>query len=442
MVAPETLFSEAECGGLGNCHRSYMNGASRHRHHPRYLLTRHPIDTLHLLRRDPVLTSMSLSRLPSASVLLLACFSACAGDAPRSTNNAATTVGSTRDTSTSAGNVTSSAPVASSAETAAAATPGAASATTAAVADTPVDSVTPHLIPGRGKMDATSFAATVRAGARAEAKWPAGPTPVAGALLPANRIIAYYGNPHSRKMGVIGEYPEQQMLGMLDKTVASWKAADPKTPVIPAIHLVTVVAQGAAGSDGMWRRREDPSMIEKSYQWAKGRHGLLILDIQASHSTVQQELPRLLTYLSRPDVHLGLDPEFYMHYDREGLRPSSKIGTMMASDVNYAIKTLDSLVVANKLPPKILVVHRFTSKMVPDAENIRPTSHVQVVMDMDGWGPPWLKFDSYRDYVVNHPVQFTGFKLFYHNDTKKGDALLTPGEVLQLRPRLSYIQYQ
>ena len=57
--------------------------------------------------------------------------------------------------------------------------------------------------------------------------------------------------------------------------------------------------------------------------------------------------------------------------------------------------------------------------MVPDAENIRPTPRVQVVMHMDGWGPPWLKFDSYRDYIVNHPVQYTGFKLFYHNDTKR-----------------------
>jgi hypothetical protein len=39
-------------------------------------------------------------------------------------------------------------------------------------------------------------------------------------------------------------------------------------------------------------------------------------------------------------------------------------------------------------------------------------------------------------------VQYTGFKLFYHNDTKKGDALLTPKELVQLRPSLSYIQYQ
>jgi hypothetical protein len=63
-------------------------------------------------------------------------------------------------------------------------------------------------------------------------------------------------------------------------------------------------------------------------------------------------------------------------------------------------------------------------------------------MDMDGWGPPWLKFDSYRDYIVSHPVQFTGFKLFYHNDVRKGDGLLTPSEVLRLLPRPMYIQYQ
>ena len=386
---------------------------------------------------------MPSNRLSSASVLAFLCVAACAGDVPKPADSVRTATGTA--TPAAPGNAVSNGSVALDSSTAGSSTPAAAAAEPAGAVPAgaaSTDSVTPHLIPGRGKMDVSSFGATVRAGVKAAAKWPAGPAAAAGALLPQNRIVAYYGNPHSKKMGVLGEYPEQEMLGMLDKAVAQWKAADPKTPVIPAIHLVTVVAQGAAGADGMWRRREDASMIEKSYGWAKSRKGLLILDIQASHSTLEQELPRLLPYLARPDVHLGVDPEFFMHYEREGLRPSSKIGTMMAKDVNYAIRTLDSLVVANKLPPKILVVHRFTSKMVPDAENIHPTSHVQVVMDMDGWGPPWLKFDSYRDYIVNHPVQYTGFKIFYHNDTKKGDALLTPGEVLQLRPKLSYIQYQ
>jgi hypothetical protein len=391
---------------------------------------------------------MSHVRSTLLGVLSLAALTACVSEAPRSGVSGGEVAATPTPAGASAAPSTDTAPpteptstistAAPAADAAAPASSGAAAASATAASD----SINPKLAAGRGKKDAPSFAAAIRAGTRKEATWPTGPAPIAGALLPKNRIVAYYGNPHSKKMGVIGEYPEQQMLGMWDRTVAAWKAADPKTPVIPAIHLVTVVAQGAPGSDGMWRRWEDSSMIERTYKWAKSRNGILFLDIQASHSTLQKELPRLLPWLARPDVHLGVDPEFYMHYEREGARPSSKIGMMMASDVNYVIRTLDKLVADKKIPPKILVVHRFTKKMVPDAENIRPTSRVQVVMHMDGWGPPWLKFDSYRDYIVDHPVQYTGFKLFYHNDTKKGDALLTPSELLQLRPRLSYIHYQ
>jgi hypothetical protein len=299
-----------------------------------------------------------------------------------------------------------------------------------------------ELYPGRKPQSHISYVAAIRAGRKAIATWPTGPAALAGAILPHSRIVAYYGNPHSKKMGVLGEYPEEQMLSMLDNTVAMWRKADPSTPVISAIHLVTVVAQGSPGGDGGWRRRENSETIERAYKWAQSRQGLLFVDIQAGRSTLQQELPLLLRYLERPDVHLGVDPEFYMHYKREGIRPSVKVGQMMSNDVNYVIEALDKLVREKNLPPKILVVHRFRSDMLPDAENIKPTPRVQVVMHMDGWGPAWLKFDSYKDYIVQHPVAFTGFKLFYRNDAKTGEPILTPPEVLRLLPRPLYVQYQ
>jgi hypothetical protein len=304
------------------------------------------------------------------------------------------------------------------------------------------DTATVRLNPGRSRHDEISYSAAIRAGRKALANWPAIPTVLPGAILPQYRVVAYYGNPHSKRMGVLGEYPEQEMLSMLDNTVAMWRKADPSTPVIPAIHLVAVVAQGYAGPDRKWRLREGPDTIEQAYRWAQNRQGLLFVDIQAGHSTLQQELPPLLKYLERPDVHLGIDPEFYMHYKREGIRPSAKVGQMMSTDVNHVIQVLDQLVREKNLPPKILVVHRFRADMVPDAENIRPTPRVQVVMHMDGWGPPWLKFDSYKDYIVQHPVAFTGFKFFYHNDTKSGEPMLTELEVLQLLPHPLYLQYQ
>jgi len=304
------------------------------------------------------------------------------------------------------------------------------------------DTARPKLIAGRNAHDSVSFLSAIRAGQRSLDKWPVEREPLAGAVFPAKRIVAFYGNPLSKKMGVLGEYPLDEMLAKLDQTVALWKKADPSTPVQPALHLIAVVAQGAPGRDGMYRLRMDTSLIEKVYGWAQRKNALLFLDIQVGKSTLQAEIPRLLPFLSRPNVHLAVDPEFSMHYEREGLVPGKKIGEMNGDDVNFAIRTLTQLAKDKHLPPKILIVHRFTSKMVLNAPAIKPTPQVQVVMDMDGWGPPWLKFDSYRDYVVKEPVQYTGFKIFFHNDVKKGDGILTPLEVLRLLPRPLYIQYQ
>ena len=182
------------------------------------------------------------------------------------------------------------------------------------------------------------------------------------------------------------------------------------------------------------------TLTNTMYMWAKEKKALTFLDVQVGKSSVQSEIPRLRSFLENPDVHLGIDPEFAMA--TSGNVPGTKIGTLDARDINWAINFLDEIVKAKHLPPKVLVVHRFTRKMVTNAQNIHPTPNVQVVMDMDGWGPPWLKFDSYHDYVTAEPVQFTGFKLFFHNDTKSGAAMLTPSEVLRLYPKPLYIQYQ
>jgi hypothetical protein len=298
-----------------------------------------------------------------------------------------------------------------------------------------------------GKARDTTFQAKVKAWGermRLEGKWPVeGPAPLPGSLLPGKRILAYYGNPLSKRMGVLGEYEPEVMLKKLDAEVARWQKADPATPVVPALHMVAIVAQGAPGRDGKYRLKMDSAVIEKVYGWAKSKNALFFVDVQVGHSTLQEELPWLKRFLTRPDVHLGIDPEFSMHYNAAGKVPGSKIGTFDASDINYASKFLQDIVTEHKLPPKVLVVHRFTRNMVRNASQIKLDPRVQIVIDMDGWGPPWLKLDTYRDYVYSEPVQFTGFKIFYHNDTKKqGSRLMTPQEVLSLWPIPAYIQYQ
>jgi hypothetical protein len=161
----------------------------------------------------------------------------------------------------------------------------------------------------------------------------------------------------------------------------------------------------------------------------------VFLDIQAGQSSVEAELQQLLPYLQRPYVHLALDPEFAM---KGGGIPGKRIGTMDAAEVNHAIDVLGKLVTEHKLPPKVLVVHRFTRNMLTNASAIRLDPRVQVVIDMDGWGTPGSKMGAYRWFVVRHPVQYTGFKLFYKNDK----PMMTPQQVLELYPKPLYIQYQ
>lgn len=299
--------------------------------------------------------------------------------------------------------------------------------------------ITVPSVPGRNKRDSLALVSAIRAGMK-DTGWPVKTAPpLPGSILPAKRIVAYYGNPLSKKMGILGELPPNEMLAKLDQEVAAWNKADPSTPVQPALHLIVVVAQGAPGRDGKYRLRMPDTLIEKIGTWAQTRNAIVFLDVQVGLSDVQSEVPRLEPFLKRPNFHLGIDPEFSM---KTGAKPGTKIGTMSSADVNWCIDYLKNLVSANHLPPKVLIVHRFTRNMLTNSKGIKLDPRVQVVINMDGWGGPWLKFDSYRDYVQAEPVQFTGFKLFYHNDTKKGEPLLTPGELLRITPKPVYIQYQ
>src|SRR5437868_3834205 len=87
-------------------------------------------------------------------------------------------------------------------------------------------------------------------------RWPAKfPLPISGAVLPFSRIVAFYGNLYSKRMGILGEIPKDAMFEKLHSEIDKWKKADSLTPVIPALHYIAVSAQGSPGKDGMHRMR-------------------------------------------------------------------------------------------------------------------------------------------------------------------------------------------
>jgi hypothetical protein len=164
------------------------------------------------------------------------------------------------------------------------------------------------------------------------------------------------------------------------------------------------------------------------------------LDIQVGHCNLSEELPVLLPYLKMPNVHLAINPEYSM---KNKAVPCSEIGAFDADDINYASDFLAQIVRENNLPPKILIVHRFTKAMITNYKNITTKAEAQIVVNMDGFGFPAKKTDTYKSWIAGEPVQFTGFKVFYKNDIKSPPyRLMTPAEILNLNPSPIYIQYQ
>ena len=136
------------------------------------------------------------------------------------------------------------------------------------------------------------------------ARWPVpgAPEPLPGAIIPEHRIVAFYGNPLSKRMGILGQIDPDSMLQKLEATATEWAKADPDRKALPALHLIAVVAQGYPGPARKYRLQMPDSVIERVAGWAEERGWLLFLDIQPGLSTVEAEIPHLAKYLSRPPL--------------------------------------------------------------------------------------------------------------------------------------------
>ena len=260
------------------------------------------------------------------------------------------------------------------------------------------------------------------------------PKPQPNSVLDTQLLVTWYGSPWTGRMGILGRLQGKALADGLKQQAAAYAKASGK-PVLPAYELIATVAQPMAGSDGMYRRRESRQVIDRMLSEARAAGLKLVLDIQTGRSTVMDEILPLVTYLQQPDVYLALDPEFSMGAD--GI-PGRRIGSMPAEEVNDAIGVLEFLIARHNLPPKVLIVHQFTTGMLPDKERILKSPVLDVVLDVDGFGSRALKRSTYRAMMRQGMLPFSGFKLFYIQDTD----LFQPAEVMALTPPPSLIVYQ
>ena len=254
-------------------------------------------------------------------------------------------------------------------------------------------------------------------------------------LLPEHRIVAYYGHPNDENMGILGQFSMQGLLGQLLDEAAAYERADPSRPVLPAFEIVFSVAQPDPGPDGKYILHTDDETMREYIAFTQENDILLVIDIQFGKATIQDELALIEDYLKEPNVHLAIDPEFAWGPEQV---PNVDFGSVDATDINYAQEQLARVAAENNLPPKLLIVHRFTDGMVTNISRVKAVDQVQFVLDFDGFGDPLNKQQGYQLYVRDSEVPFGGIKLFYDQD----QPLMQPAEVVELDPPPDFVMYQ
>ena len=233
---------------------------------------------------------------------------------------------------------------------------------------------------------------------------PATPVPP---FFSTHRIVAYYGNPLSSLMGVLGESSPEQVIARLQRQASAYAAIDPSRQVVPALELIEAVAQDRPTDNGLYLYRMEPDVVDQYTRLATDNHLLLFLDEQIGRSDPSVEVERLLPRLASPAVQLALDPEFTM---TPGQVPGRDLGSMDAAAINRVQEMLEQVAVQNRLPSKILIVHEFQNDMVTHLEQLRSYPHVDLVLDADGFGTRQMKTEKYSGLIANRPAGTPGAK--------------------------------
>ncbi len=254
-------------------------------------------------------------------------------------------------------------------------------------------------------------------------------------ILPDHQIVSYYGNPYTDLMGILGAGDLDSMADALERQAARYDALNGPRDVIPAIHLVYAVAQPYPTDNGLYLQYVDEAAVLRYFALAEERDMLLFLDLQIGRSTVKDEVTKVLPFLRNPRVHLALDPEFAV--DGKDA-PGDVIGSLSAEDIDTAQSMLQDLIIAERLPPKILMVHQFLDGMVRGGESISQYQGVDLVIDMDGFGSAAVKRATYEEYAGRTYAAYAAIKLFFDYDTD----LMSEQDVLFLNPTPAVVIYQ
>ena len=257
-------------------------------------------------------------------------------------------------------------------------------------------------------------------------------------VLPRYRLVGYAGLTGAKTLGRLGTGPLDQRVREIERRAKPYAAG---REIMPVLEVITTVVQGSPGSDGLYRFRISERQIATYLRAARKRKALLLLNLQPGRSEFLTEAKAYEKWLKEPDVGLALDPEWAM--DR-GDRPGAAYGHTTGAELDRTARYLARLVKQHDLPEKVMVYHQVAVSVVRRESGLGAHPGVVVIKSVDGLGPPGPKINTYR--VVNRSTPkhvHAGFKLFFTEDRRGSTGrLMTPREVLALKPRPEYIMHE
>ncbi|MGI9611024.1 MAG: hypothetical protein ACR2NL_12095, partial [Acidimicrobiia bacterium] len=183
-------------------------------------------------------------------------------------------------------------------------------------------------------------------------------------VFPDRRIIAYYGNPLTFRLGLLGETDPDRAVERVTERAALYNA-EGLPPAVPGFEIIATVASNRAGDDGNYSNEMDLETIRPWIDVARANNVSVILDLQPGRTDFVTQAKIYEEFLRLPNVGLALDPEWRLKPDQRHLR---QIGTVGAEEINSVIDYLTTLVHEESLPQKVLILHQFQERMLPDRE--------------------------------------------------------------------------
>lgn len=255
-------------------------------------------------------------------------------------------------------------------------------------------------------------------------------------ILIDNDIVAYYGHPSSRGMGIIGRMSKENLLKRLSAQAEEYRAVSGGRNVLIALYIIFGTCQ-PGGEIGIINK----NVLKDYIEFAAENNMIVFLDHQIGKYDTVASLKRMLPYLKEyPNVHLALDPEWHTE------KPMREIGSVTADELNRAQEMMEQYMIENDIAgERLLVIHQFNSVMIKNRRAVRANfDRVRLVLCMDGHGTPKKKRDSYEFNALATNIPVKAFKLFYNEKGNTGvdEPLLTPKQVYELKPRPLLIMYQ